>query len=92
MEVAACTVYLGVPVFDNNVMAPAKKLEARSHVLETVSKVLTHPLVVVTLTKVSFPDVLSFSNKIFGVIAAFDVLKLREELVINVPWILSLEV
>lgn len=57
-----------------------------------MNEVVTYPLVVVARTEVSFPDVESFSKKIFAVIGAFDVVRLREELVINVPWMPTLEV
>jgi len=49
-----------------------------------MNKVVTYSLVVAYMG-VSFPDVRSFSNEIFAVIAAFDVSSFREELVMNVP-------
>ena len=55
-------------------------------------RVATHVLATLAWAEVSFPDDQLFSNKIFAVIGAFDVDKVREELVINVPWIPTLEV
>ena len=50
-----------------------------------VNEAVTHPLVAVACAEVPFSDVQSFSKRIFAVIGAFDVARLREELVINVP-------
>lgn len=85
LVVAARMAYRGAPVFDNSGIAPVKKLEDRSRFFKITNKVETHPLVVAVWTEVSFPDVQSFSNKIFAVIGAFDVVRLREESVMNVP-------
>jgi len=92
LVVAARMVYRGAPVFDNNGIAPAKELGVRSRLFKITNKVETHPLVVAAWTEVSFPEVRSFSNKIFAVIGAFDVVRLREELVMKVPWMATLEV
>lgn len=57
-----------------------------------MNKRVTYPPVVVAWTEVSFPDVQSFSKKTFAVIGAFDVIRLRDEFVMNVPWIPTLVV
>jgi len=49
-------------------------------------------LVALVWTEVSFLYDQSFSNKTSAVIGAFDVDRVREELVINLPWIPTLEV
>jgi hypothetical protein len=53
---------------------------------------MAYPLVVVARTEVSFPDLESFSRKIFATIWASTVARFREELVINVPRMPALEV
>jgi hypothetical protein len=73
LVVAARMVYRGAPVFDNNEIAPVNGLQDWSRLFGIVNKMVTHPLVVVVWTEVSFPDVQSFPNKIFAVIGAFDV-------------------
>jgi hypothetical protein len=57
-----------------------------------MNEMVTHPPVVSAWTEVFFPDAESFSKKIFAVIGAFDVVRLREESVINVPRMPTLEV
>ena len=44
------------------------------------------------LVRVDWTGVSSFSKKIFAVIGKFDVARLKEELVTNVPWIRAFEV
>lgn len=92
MVVAARMVYRGAPVFDNNVIAPVDELQNWSRLFKIINKTVTHPLVVVVWTELPFPDAQSFPNNIFAVIGAFDVVRVREELVLNVPWMPKPEV
>ena len=59
---------------------------------EMMNEMVAYPPVVSTWTEVFFPEAESFSKKIFAVIGAFDVARLREESVINVPRTPALEV
>lgn len=52
----------------------------------------THQPAEVECMEVSFPKVQSFSKKIFAVIGEFDVVRLKEEFVMNVPRIWAFEV
>lgn len=92
MVVAARMVYRGAPLFDDNGIAPVNKLQNWSRLFKTINKTVTHPLVVVVWTELPFPGVQSFPNNIFAVIGAFDVVRIREELVLNVPWMPKPEV
>jgi len=79
-------------LFDNNEIPPVNELQNWSRLFKTVNKMVTHPLVVVVWTELPFPDAQSFPNNIFAVIEAFDVVRVREESVMNVPWMPKLEV
>lgn len=85
LVVAARTVYRGVPVFDNSEIAPAKELKRIVTVAQQKGSMTAYPPVVVAWTEVPFLEMGSFSKKMFAIICAFIVFRLREELVINVP-------
>jgi hypothetical protein len=77
LVVAARMVHRGV--------TPVNGLQNWSILFGIMNKMVTHSLVVVGWTEVSFPDAQSLSNNMFAVIGAFDVIRVREELAINVP-------
>ena len=77
---------------DASTTAPVSELQNAIKIVLNREQVANHLLVTSVWSEVSLPDDQPFSNIIFAVIGAFDVDKVREELVINVPWIPTLDV
>lgn len=74
MVVVVRMVYRGAPA-----MKPVDELQNTVRVIQNRELVASHLLVTLEWAEICF------SNKIFAVIGAFDVDRVREELVINVP-------